>query len=65
MYCIYRNAEYEYWIEEEIVHDFIYTNYGEIDIGTECRMLGKVYRYCVYLTKAEAEKKLKELKSGG
>ena len=60
-YCIYRNAEYEYWIEEEIVHDFIYTNYGEIDIGTECRMLGKVYRYCVYLTKAEAEKKLKEL----
>ena len=62
VYCIYRDDDYEYWIEEALVHDFIYTNYGEIDIGTECRMLGKVYRYCVCLTKAEAEKKLKELK---
>ena len=62
VYCIYRDDEYEYWIEEALVHDFIYTNYGEIDIGTECHMLGKVYRYCVCLTKSEAEAKLKELK---
>lgn len=61
-YCIYDNGECDYWIEEELVHDFILTNDGEIDIGTECRIIGKVYRVGVFLTKAEAEQLLKELK---
>jgi hypothetical protein len=63
VYCIYHNGECDYWIEEELVHDFILTNDGEIDIGTECRMIGKFYRYGVFLTKSEAEAKLKELKN--
>lgn len=61
-YCIYNNGECDYWIEEELVHDFIITHDGEIDIGTECRMIGKFYRYGVFLNREEAEKKLEELK---
>lgn len=61
VYCIYHNGECDYWIEEELVHDFILTNDGEIDIGTECRMIGKFNRYDVFLTEEIAKQKLKEL----
>ncbi len=61
VYCIYRDDDYEYWIEAEEVVDFI-INDCDIDIGTACRMIGKVYREEVFPTKAEAEAKLKELK---
>lgn len=61
-YCIYNNGECDYWIEEELVHDFILANDGEIYIITECRMIGKFYKYAVFTTKAEAEAKLRALK---
>lgn len=61
VYCVYRDDEYEYWIEPEEVVDFIITDYG-IDIGTACRMIGKVYREEVFLTKDQAEQRLKEIK---
>ena len=60
-YCIYRDDDYEYWIEAEEVVDFI-INDCDIDIGTACRMIGKVYREEIFLIKAEAEAKLLEIK---
>ena len=63
VYCIYRDDDYEYWIEAEEVVDFI-INDCDIDIGTACRMIGKVYREEIFPTKAEAEAKLKELQEG-
>ena len=61
-YCIYHNSEYEYWIEEEEVVNFIVATDGDIDIGTACRIIGKVYRVGVFLTRAEAEQCLKAIK---
>ena len=66
VYVVYRfpdcweEPDCEYDIFVETVHDIIITEEG-FDIGTESRMIGKVERLCVCVTREEAEKKLKEL----
>lgn len=68
VYCIYQfydcEEDFEYEIIPEEVVDIIVKE-DDFDIGTVCRMIGKFKRLCVCLTKAEAEKKLEELKKQG
>jgi hypothetical protein len=68
VYCVYHfddvwDKDLEYDIIPEEVVDIIVKE-DDFDIGTACRMIGKFQRVCVCLTKAEAEKKLEELKGG-
>lgn len=66
VYCIYHfdyvEEDFEYDIIPEEVVDIIVQE-DDFDIGTACRMIGKFQRIDVCLTKAEAEKKLKELQN--